>query len=64
MHWGYVGLCSFIRSFSILKFYSRTWVLTVEDVADPPRRLAEERRKLGIEDDAFAICDIGETVFL
>jgi hypothetical protein len=41
----------------------RTWVLTDEDIVDPPRRLAEECRKLDIEDDAFVTCDIGETLF-
>lgn len=40
-----------------------TWVLTSEDVLEPPKRLAEECKKLGIDDDAFTVCDIGETLF-
>ena len=43
-------------------FY-RTWVLTTEDVVEPPRRLAEECKKVGIEDGAFVVCDIGETLW-
>ena len=41
----------------------RTWILTAENILDPRRRLAEERKKLDIEDDAFVTCDIGETLF-
>jgi N-acyl-phosphatidylethanolamine-hydrolysing phospholipase D len=40
-----------------------TWILTGEGILDPPTRLAEERKKLDIEDDAFVTCDIGETLF-
>ena len=40
----------------------RTWVLTTEDVTDPPKRLVEECKKIGIEDGAFTVCDIGETL--
>ena len=43
--------------------FSRTWVLTTEDVVEPPRRLAEECKKVGIEDGAFVVCDIGETLW-
>ncbi|KAF9466653.1 N-acyl-phosphatidylethanolamine-hydrolyzing phospholipase D [Collybia nuda] len=39
-----------------------TWVLTTEDVNEPPRRLAEECEKAGIETGAFGVCEIGETV--
>ncbi|KAF8970885.1 N-acyl-phosphatidylethanolamine-hydrolyzing phospholipase D [Flammula alnicola] len=40
-----------------------TWILTAEDVVEPPKRLAEECKKAGIEDGAFTVCDIGETLF-
>ena len=40
-----------------------TWILTGEGILDPPTRLAEERKELDIEDDAFVTCDIGETLF-
>jgi len=43
--------------------FPRTWVLTTEDVVEPPRRLAEECKKVGIEDGAFVVCDIGETLW-
>lgn len=35
--------------------------MTVEGVVDPPNRLAEECKKLNIDEDAFSTCDIGET---
>lgn len=41
--------------------YYRTWVLTTEDVLEPPVVLAEERKKAGIAEDDFVVCDIGET---
>jgi len=40
-----------------------TWVLTSEDYLDPPRRLKEEAKKIGIPDGDFTVCDIGETLF-
>ncbi|KIM37395.1 hypothetical protein M413DRAFT_448461 [Hebeloma cylindrosporum] len=40
-----------------------TWILTSEDVVEPPRRLAEECKKVDIEDGAFVVCDIGETLW-
>lgn len=43
--------------------FRRTWVLTTEDVVEPPKRLAEECKKIGIEDGAFGVCEIGETIF-
>jgi len=38
------------------------WVLTTEDVTEPPKRLADECLKVGIPDGAFGVCEIGETV--
>lgn len=54
---------SFVSQFRLL-VHHRTWVLTSEDVLEPPKRLAEECKKLGIDDGAFTVCDIGETLFL
>ena len=46
-----------------LTFLHRTWVLTAEDVVDPPKRLAEGCQKSNIDKDAFGTCNIGETQF-
>ena len=40
----------------------RTGLLTTEEVTEPPRLLAEECKKIGIEDGVFGVCGIGETV--
>ena len=40
-----------------------TWVLTEEDVMDPPKLLRQALARNGIaEQGVFDICDIGETV--
>lgn len=49
-------------SFVVL-IISRTWILTTEEVTEPPRRLAEECKKIGIDDSAFLVSDIGETKY-
>ncbi|KZT54641.1 Metallo-hydrolase/oxidoreductase [Calocera cornea HHB12733] len=52
-----------VRARRALGMHWGTWVLTTEPVLDPPKRLAEECEKVGIEQGAFAACDsIGETV--
>jgi N-acyl-phosphatidylethanolamine-hydrolysing phospholipase D len=39
-----------------------TWVLTEEDVLEPPRLLREALRKKGIpEEGVFDVCEIGES---
>lgn len=38
-----------------------TWVLTEEDVLEPPRKLKEALEWKGIRQEAFGVCDIGET---
>lgn len=39
-----------------------TWVLTNEDVMEPPRLLKEALRRKGIEETGvFDVCDIGES---
>lgn len=50
-----------VRAKKALGMHWGTWVLTTEDVLEPPVLLAEERKKAGIADDDFVICDIGET---
>ncbi|KAK0477807.1 hypothetical protein IW261DRAFT_1594291 [Armillaria novae-zelandiae] len=35
----------------VSSFLPRTWVLTTEEVTKPPKRLAEDCKKIGIEDD-------------
>jgi len=40
-----------------------TWILTSEDLTDPPKRLAEECKKVGIPEDDFTTCEIGQTFF-
>lgn len=64
MHWGYVF--NFIRLFPTLPCDPsyRAWVLTTEDVLEPPRKLAEECKNIGMEDGVFGVCGIGETLFI
>ncbi|KAJ7828021.1 Metallo-hydrolase/oxidoreductase [Mycena olivaceomarginata] len=38
------------------------WVLTTEDILEPPKLLAAECAKVGIKEGAFEVCAIGETV--
>ncbi|PSR87211.1 hypothetical protein PHLCEN_2v5218 [Hermanssonia centrifuga] len=67
MHWGYV-------SYFLLSSYAlahsrpsdtRTWVLTTEDVMEPPRLLKKERDLAGVAEEDFDICGLGETrIFL
>lgn len=38
-----------------------TWVLTEEDVLEPPRKLKEALVWKGVQGDRFRVCDIGET---
>lgn len=39
-----------------------TWVLTEEDVLEPPRKLKEAMKRNGLpETGAFDVCDIGES---
>ncbi|KAL5118083.1 hypothetical protein ACEQ8H_004071 [Pleosporales sp. CAS-2024a] len=37
-----------------------TWVLTEEDVLEPPRKLKEALRWKGLDEESFGVCDIGE----
>ncbi|KAJ7793706.1 N-acyl-phosphatidylethanolamine-hydrolyzing phospholipase D [Mycena olivaceomarginata] len=38
------------------------WVLTTEDILEPPKLLAAECAKAGIKEGVFEVCAIGETV--
>ncbi|KAG7440705.1 Metallo-hydrolase/oxidoreductase [Guyanagaster necrorhizus] len=40
-----------------------TWMLTTEEVTEPPRKLAEECKKIGIPDGDFLVSDVGETKY-
>ncbi|KAF8907145.1 Metallo-hydrolase/oxidoreductase [Mucidula mucida] len=52
-----------VRAKRAVAMHWGAWVLTTEDVLEPPRKLKEECKKLGIEDGVFTVCDIGETTF-
>jgi N-acyl-phosphatidylethanolamine-hydrolysing phospholipase D len=39
-----------------------TWVLTEEDVLEPPRKLAEALRWKGLKEEVFGVTEIGEGV--
>ena len=63
MHWGCV--VDFLQPISVIRSpFCRAWVLTAEDVLEPPKKLAEECNKAGIEEGAFGVCEIGETLFI
>jgi len=51
-----------VRAKKAIGMHWGAWLLTVEQVTEPPKRLAEECQKFGIEDGAFRVCGIGETV--
>ncbi|KAK0430463.1 hypothetical protein EV421DRAFT_1841015 [Armillaria borealis] len=59
MHWGRAVFYPFF----VCLFSSSTWILTTEEVTEPPKRLAEEYKKIGIDDGDFPVSDIGETKF-
>ncbi|THH12123.1 hypothetical protein EW145_g211 [Phellinidium pouzarii] len=51
-----------IRAKKALGMHWGTWILTTEDVLEPPIKLAEECKKIGIPEGDFGVCNIGETV--
>ncbi|KAJ7731337.1 Metallo-hydrolase/oxidoreductase [Mycena maculata] len=51
-----------IRARRALGMHWGTWILTTEDVLEPPALLAAECTKAGVEPGAFGVCAIGETV--
>ncbi|KAF8152552.1 N-acyl-phosphatidylethanolamine-hydrolyzing phospholipase D [Crassisporium funariophilum] len=58
-----VRLFKDVKAKKALGMHWGTWILTSEDVYEPPKRLAEECKKAGIEDGAFTVCNIGETLW-
>ena len=38
-----------------------TWVLTEEEVKEPPKKLAEACKALGVQEGRFGVLDIGGT---
>ena len=64
-HWACIGgKFNTSNSFALktlIIFGHSTWVLTTEDVLEPPVRLAEECKKIGIAEGDFVTCNIGET---
>ncbi|TFK19218.1 N-acyl-phosphatidylethanolamine-hydrolyzing phospholipase D [Coprinopsis marcescibilis] len=57
-----VKLFKDIKAKKAIGMHWGTWVLTTEDVLEPPKRLKEECRKAGIDEDDFRVCDIGQTL--
>ncbi|KAF9041937.1 N-acyl-phosphatidylethanolamine-hydrolyzing phospholipase D [Hymenopellis radicata] len=53
-----------LRAKRALGMHWGTFILTNEQVLEPPHLLAEECRKNDIEDGRFTVCDIGETVMI
>ncbi|EAU81600.1 N-acyl-phosphatidylethanolamine-hydrolyzing phospholipase D [Coprinopsis cinerea okayama7 len=58
-----VRLFKDIQAKKALGMHWGAWVLTSEDILEPPKRLKEECRKLGINEEDFTVCDIGQTLF-
>ncbi|KAK0477826.1 hypothetical protein IW261DRAFT_252647 [Armillaria novae-zelandiae] len=52
-----------IKAQKAVAMHSGALILTMEEVTEPPMRLAEECRKIGIQDGDFLISDIGETKY-
>ncbi|KAJ7689597.1 beta-lactamase superfamily domain-containing protein [Mycena rosella] len=51
-----------VRARRALGMHWGAWVLTTEDILEPPVLLAEECAKAGLKEGAFGVCAIGETV--
>jgi len=58
-----VRLFKDIKAKKAVGMHWATWILTSEDVFEPPQKLKEEAKKLGVPDGDFRVCDIGETLF-
>ncbi|KAH9475547.1 Metal-dependent hydrolase lscR [Psilocybe cubensis] len=52
-----------VKAKKALGMHWGTWTLTSENALDPPKGLAKECVKAGIEDGAFTVCDIGQTLW-
>jgi N-acyl-phosphatidylethanolamine-hydrolysing phospholipase D len=61
MHWGYGFLFALRLRADELRSDS-AWVLTTEDILEPPSLLVKECAKAGVKEGAFGVCAIGETM--
>ncbi|KAJ7140844.1 Metallo-hydrolase/oxidoreductase [Mycena epipterygia] len=57
-----VALFRDVRARRAIGMHWGAWILTTEDIVEPPVLLAAECAKAGVEDGAFGVCAIGETV--
>ncbi|KAF7326807.1 Zn-dependent hydrolase oxidoreductase family [Mycena sanguinolenta] len=57
-----VGIFRDIRARRALGMHWGAWILTTEDILEPPKLLAAECAKAGVKEGAFGVCAIGETV--
>ncbi|TFK62699.1 N-acyl-phosphatidylethanolamine-hydrolyzing phospholipase D [Pluteus cervinus] len=57
-----VNLFKDVRAKKALGMHWGTWVLTGEDVVEPPKFTKEECEKQGVDPENFGVCEIGETV--
>ncbi|KAJ6468101.1 Metallo-hydrolase/oxidoreductase [Mycena vitilis] len=57
-----VGIFRDIKAKRALGMHWGAWVLTTEDINEPPALLASECAKAGVVAGAFGVCAIGETV--
>ncbi|KAJ7187833.1 N-acyl-phosphatidylethanolamine-hydrolyzing phospholipase D [Mycena filopes] len=57
-----VGIFRDIRARRGLGMHWGAWILTTEDILEPPALLAKECAKVGVKEGAFGVCGIGETV--
>ncbi|KAF8181708.1 N-acyl-phosphatidylethanolamine-hydrolyzing phospholipase D [Mycena galopus ATCC 62051] len=57
-----VAIFQDIRARKALGMHWGAWILTTEDILDPPKLLAKECVKAGVQEGAFGVCGIGETV--
>ncbi|KAJ7239179.1 N-acyl-phosphatidylethanolamine-hydrolyzing phospholipase D [Mycena haematopus] len=56
-----VAIFQDIRARRALGMHWGAWVLTTEDILEPPKLLAKECAKAGVKEGAFGVCAIGET---
>ncbi|GJE94739.1 metal-dependent hydrolase [Phanerochaete sordida] len=52
-----------VRARKALAMHWGTWILTTEDIMEPPKLLAKEAAALGIPEGDFDVCGLGETRF-
>lgn len=63
MHWYVLSLAQVVQVELMPFAHPRgTWILTSEEMTDPPKRLRSACIANEISEEQFGICDIGETV--